>query len=1048
MANFESFLKYLGKEDAFSPDDIKKGIEKQEKMDSLNNFTDISDESIANVERLISGSAFQDDKPAAPSSTPETPAPISLQDIDPEVLKEFEKLDGPAPNIHDLESRLTVMNYDDLDKEMETSAETEEMPTESEETPSSDEEVDLLTPQFRTSEPEPEEPEFITPEETPPALPEESFSLPDFGTTEAVEPAVQDFTFPESVEMPASGEPDQFPDFTLPDLETTAVSEPEAPLAAAADELPGGFELPDFNLEEPIAEKEAAPGGLDDLQGFFNEQQAAETSLPLESVETESPDISIPEFDMSSFETPTELPEKEPVEAAETVPAAFEMPDFEMPEELPEKFRQSMEEQGGEKESVAFSELKRPETRREEKPGQSMFPSGIVRLELDADKVAKIRSRINRILNPTLRKKVRMAILEGAMEPDEQQELLTMLLLNEEENAIRNYVDSRVKDEIVERKVQEKAEAVEAAKPPKPKRKVIYAEEMHKAAEFQKEFQNVSKNALLIFGGLILLGFVFWRLIFIPILSSRYYQQGYNALKRTDYEIAEIKFKAGKNISGPDMHWYNVFATGYMEKKEWEFAKRKFIEALEHNPMDKETLFNFADYYKSIYPPRFEEAIALYTRLLKKSPENFEYVDKVGTTYIEWADRTLNPADKVERYAVADKIFEAFLAKKSKHTGSYYRLLDIALRIKKADRIDILYDTIDHINKSAVNIKTLTDLSRYYLDEHRIDRAKLVLNKLMGSIPFIPKTKVQDALNASEAYYEYSRFLTINMDFLKALKTVSNAIVLNPKSGKAYNLMGEIYFISDNIPNNKVLAKSEFENAIKHAPNYYKPYANIGHLYYNFSLNFNDPERALSEALYNYKIANTLLDPTKKDPLLSYNLGWLYYKNTDYDDALNEFAKIYIDEPYNPVLSYNMGNTFYHLNKYDLAISQYDKSIQYYEGISKRIGYVNPDITRHKDVFTSLARAYNNRGVIYALYAKQYKKQSRDYEQKALLDFYKAKDSANRISTIYNFAEFNIKHILNKAMRNIKPAFDDDMAKRTTLQKLIDEFRDKLIKTI
>jgi tetratricopeptide (TPR) repeat protein len=308
------------------------------------------------------------------------------------------------------------------------------------------------------------------------------------------------------------------------------------------------------------------------------------------------------------------------------------------------------------------------------------------------------------------------------------------------------------------------------------------------------------------------------------------------------------------------------------------------------------------------------------------------------------------------------------------------------------------------------------------------------------------RPKKGEELDASEAYYEYGRLLTVNFDFQRALKAVSNAIVYNPQSGKAYNLMGEIYYVNDTIPNNKAQAKGQFENAIKYSPGYYKPYANLGHIYYYNDLNFIDPDKALTEAFYNYKIANQLIDKDRKDFLLSYNLGWLFYKYNDYEDAFNEFMKLYIDEPYNPVLSYDMGNTFFNMKKLALSKIEYDKSIEYYEALAAKIGYINPALERHQEIYGQLARSYNNRGVVYSYLYKQ--NRQTDYEENALLDFYKAKDYANKINLIYNFAEYNIKYILNKGIRNKKPAIDNDLLKRTSLQKLVEEFRNKLISTI
>jgi tetratricopeptide (TPR) repeat protein len=185
-----------------------------------------------------------------------------------------------------------------------------------------------------------------------------------------------------------------------------------------------------------------------------------------------------------------------------------------------------------------------------------------------------------------------------------------------------------------------------------------------------------------------------------------------------------------------------------------------------------------------------------------------------------------------------------------------------------------------------------------------------------------------------------------------------------------------------------------------------------------------------------------------KDFNLGYNLGWLYYKYSDYESAFNEFAQLYIGQPYNPVLSYDMANSYFYLKKYDLARVEYDKSIDYYQAMADRVAYINPESERHKEIYGQLSRSYNNRGVVNVMLSRQNPKNSAQYEQQALLDFYHAKDSANKINTIYNFAEYNIKFILNKAIKGRGPALDQDLPKRTSLQKLNDEYKENLIKSL
>jgi tetratricopeptide (TPR) repeat protein len=259
--------------------------------------------------------------------------------------------------------------------------------------------------------------------------------------------------------------------------------------------------------------------------------------------------------------------------------------------------------------------------------------------------------------------------------------------------------------------------------------------------------------------------------------------------------------------------------------------------------------------------------------------------------------------------------------------------------------------------------------------------------------------------------------------------------------------MGEIYYVSEMVDNHIEIAKSFFETATNYAPDYYKPYANLGHIYYYENLQFNDPDldRPLRKALQNYAIARKLLPPGEKDYLLQYNLGWLYYHYNNYDGAFREWSDLYVDRPSDPVLSYAMGCVYYHLNQPNLAEMEFAKSIAYSQELADHVAYINPTLDRHIEIYTQLARSYNNRGVIYARTAQADPRRRAQFENGALLDFQRSKNEMNKINQIYEYAEVNIKYILNREIRGRQPAFDDTVPKRTTLTKWIEEFRQNLI---
>jgi tetratricopeptide (TPR) repeat protein len=948
MAKFDNIIKYLGKEDSFSPDEIIKGIESEGGQGNIDDLSSLTSQNMENVEKLIKDSTVG----STGGSAAAAPAPV--EEIDADLLREIENLDTAPPKIEDLEKPFEGAENEFLTEPSETPSE----PPEPSEPAGLGEAPSLMEPQFMEM----------------PSLEETAEPRQDAGMETGAEPEMPEIPgMPESAEGPK--EEFEFPDFNTPSAGGEVEAVPETP-------------MPEFELPH---EEEAREAPVPEFQ------------MPPESAAPENP---MPDFQFPSGEASQEAPE---------------IPDFQLPQEsaTPETSMPDFQ----------FPSDETPRGTPENAP--SAGP------ELGGDDALRIRDKINKISNPVLRKKVRQIILESKIPQDALKQMISMLLGDAGESRIRILADSYLPDSLV----KEKEERME--RPPSSRRRVIYTEEAKRVSEFRRDFTGAARYffAFIIF--IIVFVICIWQMVWIPFTASLHYNRGLAYFKVYDYEHAEQEFDAGKNlesskVGGPDLNWNSTYASNYIVQKQFDRAKKKYEDALGYDPYHVQTIYNYADFYKNaLYPPRFEESVKLYGRLTNRWPDNFNYLDKIGTTEIEWGDRTGDAG----KYSNANDLYESYVSKPAhaRHVDSYYRLLDVALRFKNSVNIDKYYDKIDFLNKIAVNVHTLTDLARYYIDGRRLDRAKLVFEKMMPVKP-----------NYDEAYYEHGRYLTLNLDYYKAMIEVSNAIRLNGKNGKAYNLLGEIYYAykGDSDTNSIVQAIKQFENSIDYTPNYYKPYANLGHIYFYNRLNFENPGDADEKAFEYYKTANLLLEKDKTDDLLSYNLGWLYYKYNDNANAFNEFSKLYVEDPHNPILSYNLGNIYYKTANYSFAKIEYDKAIEYYQAIADRIGYINPDLNRHKEIYSQLARSYNNRGVTYAAMAKKYRNDASEFDQNALLDFYRAKDNANKINVIYDNAEYNIKYMINRSIRKNIPALDNELVKRTTLQRFTEEFKQKMISNI
>ncbi len=701
-------------------------------------------------------------------------------------------------------------------------------------------------------------------------------------------------------------------------------------------------------------------------------------------------------------------------------------------------------------------------------------------LDMDEEKALRIRNRINQLSDASLRKLLRNAFLDPVASPDKVEQLMAMLLLNEDEQKIYDFIEQNIPSLLDTMTGEPDDVEIRPEVPQTRPRRVIYAEDAKKAQEFQKEFQTYARYAMAVLGSVVLLAFIIFRFVWAPRRAGFFYKRGLQSINVGSYDNAEAKFIEGENVGGFDPEWYNKFALAYMDKNEYKLATNKYYAVLEKKPLDRETIFNFGRFFRDVYPPKYEKAIALYSRLYKKDKEDYEVIDEIGQTFIEWGDYLSEPDEKLKQYNEASELYKDYAAKNPKHLASRFKLLLTALRVENDEQIESWYEELSALNEGAIHLEILTELAKYYINRRELEKAKPILLKLQDYIEQDLSRRNRGSLGlkkelaVSDAYYQYARYYTINVDFVNAITANSNAILWNNKNGLAYNLMGEIYYINENLTNfgsiaytnrsSSRIAEEFFRQAIKYSPGYYKPYANLGHIYY-YQRDFNLPEDRpfLTEATNNYYKAKELLPPGTRDFSLQYNLAWVNFKTGNYNGAEEEWSDLYKDDPFNPVLSYAMGNTYFEQAQYllsrkdtraaikrmNIAKVQYDKAIEYYESIAKKVRYINPQLERHQEIYMQLARSYNNRGVINSMYSKMFRKQKADYEQKALLDFFKAKDTALKISTDpYGPAEYNIKYTYDVLVKGRAPSFDRDIPKRTTLKKLVEEFKFNLIQTI
>ncbi|MCL2939527.1 MAG: tetratricopeptide repeat-containing serine protease family protein [Trichodesmium sp. MAG_R02] len=235
----------------------------------------------------------------------------------------------------------------------------------------------------------------------------------------------------------------------------------------------------------------------------------------------------------------------------------------------------------------------------------------------------------------------------------------------------------------------------------------------------------------------------------------------------------------------------------------------------------------------------------------------------------------------------------------------------------------------------------------------------------------ITASQIQEA----ESYYDQGDEHHDREEFEQAIADLNQAIRLNPKLVKAYNVRGIVYYDQGKYD----LAIADYNQAIQLNPKY-------AYAYYNRGLVYDDQGKYdLAIADYNQAIQ---LNP--KDADYYYNRGIVYRKQGKYDLAIADYNQAIQLKPKFAEAYNNRGVVYYNQGKYDLAIADYNQAIQ-----------LNP----------KYAYAYNNRGIAYRNQGK-YDLAIADYNQ------------AIQLNPKYANAYYN-RGLTYKAKRNIEKAISD-----------------------
>ena len=1005
------------------------GLDITQRSNILSELTPLSEDELSSLQKIVNTYSSEeaevapidpdfeeDDDETSEDNTPEPPAPTAFDpaDIDPSVLDALSTLDESSDDFDD--SALDDIPVENLDVPEEDNLE----PVEEITAADFDElEEDNLEPIEEITAADFDEPEEDNLE------PIEEITAADFEELE------EDNLEP--IEEITAADFDELEDPPIPNLNNLE----EGDFEAVED---NGLDVDDFltNFNEDDIESDFE----DTTDEFFNDEIAIDDSL----------DAGGDNFDI-------ELNEPEPELVPDEIIEDLQVPDFsnteaDITEPVPEEVVEAPLEAAYYESVDTSKQFDVWSDNKDDSSYQSV-------LHLTDEQIFSIRDSINDIKDKNLRFQIREIVIDPEAYGEKYNDLVSLILMNAPEQNIKNYLEKNIE-----------GNGGDVLASTEPVAEIVSTFLAHDVADYQDSIQGIKDNIInngkrfALYGVIaILTGTIAWIGIAQPLQVNSLFKKGLVAVQNDKFVEGEAYFQQGNYTAGePQIDWFVRYADTYNQKGLIREAENKYLTALAFKPSDAFVATEASDFYTNLGLDYYTNAISIMKKVSDYHPNDFAVWDYQGSLLVLKAESFSNDAGKRTEllYEGAD-VYQKFIANNTKNPAPFYKMIDIYIRIGNPEQIAKIVAILNELNPEFINIEILTRLAKYYIDRRQLTEADRIfrsvtptLDKYANNTPELAQLMKEhhhiNPLSISnilgETYYEYARYKGLSSDVKMAAVLLTNSIYMNPANDKAYNLLGEVFLSQSNPVAYLAQAEKLFNTSLELNPQAYKPHINLGHLNYFWGEEFGDLEAAHDTALYHYRIAKATIPDNEKNYLLSYNLGWLEYQNNTSENAVELWSDIYKEDPSNPALSYALGSALFKIENPQLALVELEKTADALKLLQDKIP--TPDLAnrRHREVYTQLAKVYNNIGVINANYALSNPRRADYYDSQALLHFYNAKDIADRVNTIYNVTEYNIGVLTRNNIRNRTTEFDDNLPKYTSMENPRTEFNSLLLEEI
>ena len=509
------------------------------------------------------------------------------------------------------------------------------------------------------------------------------------------------------------------------------------------------------------------------------------------------------------------------------------------------------------------------------------------------------------------------------------------------------------------------------------RRTVAQYEEYKKSAEYQLKNRIIPAAIIGLLSACILfLIFLFAKnFIYIPAKANSIYKEGYALLEAGAYPQSEELFDEASSYQR-QKRWFFKYAEGYSNHKQYERARLVYQSGLRYFNHDKKMGLKYAE--MELYQLRnYENA----ENVVRREVLDYHINDKdgmllLGDIFLEWGSDK-DPRKLDEAYEVYSDIISLY-GQKDPYLA---RLLRYYIRTDDLRNVLQLKDYF-YPRKKSLGGQDLVELSGYLLDKVSgniapadekllvyIEDVRELLERAVKLAPEIPESTYNMGLYFlnSKNYIPAKEWLLLSLDAFEKYPFRTKARVLNHIN--AYRLLGDIgmedeeYIEAEEFYRKGIsLFEEEKAAGLQGNKNVGKLYASLGDLCYFITGDFD-------EALKSYKVS---VDTDNDTASIRYKMGYIYYTQKEYTEAVNAFIKTVEGKPNDTHALLALGNTLSIRGDNYAAQGYYERLMVLLENQRVRYNIMLPQVNEvHGDIVNVYLMASNNLGVTQYRLAQQ-----------------------------------------------------------------------------